>query len=99
MTRSIIPIILIALLTLFVIWLITLLAVDYRHDKVAYFRRRIIDMAFAYDLTGDDDVKLKKAEEICNKWSYDQMLYSFKPLNFETWYDEDEIRFLTTHEL
>lgn len=58
-----------------------------RNDKVYAFRSKIID-----------DVPLGhwwKAREIFNKYTYEDMLYSIKPLKLESWYTEDEIKILT----
>lgn len=36
-----------------------------------------------------------KAKEILDKYTYEDMLYSIKPLKLESWYTDDEIKILT----
>ena len=36
----------------------------------------------------------KASEHLRNKYTYDQMLFSFKPLRLESWFTEDELSFL-----
>lgn len=42
--------------------------------------------------SGMDDIG--KAYEICDKYNYEDMLYSLKPLTLEAWYTEEEIKIL-----
>lgn len=36
----------------------------------------------------------KASEHLRNKYTYEQMLFSFKPLRLESWFTEDELSFL-----
>lgn len=68
----------------------------YRNDKVGQFRMRLIDMAHTATQqgirSGEDDIE--KVYRLCDKYSYDDMLYSFAPLTLEAWYTEEEIKIL-----
>ena len=33
-------------------------------------------------------------DKICDKYSYARMIFSFRPLKLEYWYDEEEIAFI-----
>lgn len=68
----------------------------YRNDKVGQFRLKLIDMAHMATRkaihSGMDDIG--RAYELCDKYSYEDMLYSLKPLTLEAWYTEEEIKIL-----
>ncbi len=68
----------------------------YRLDKVGQFRMELIDMASATTKkaiwSGIDDYE--KVYELYDKYSFYDMLYSFKPLTLEAWYTEEEIKIL-----
>lgn len=40
------------------------------------------------------EAKLEMLNRICNKLSYGKMLFSFRPLTLESWFDEKEIEFI-----
>jgi hypothetical protein len=40
------------------------------------------------------EAKAKMLDRICNKLSYEKMLFSFRPLTLESWFDEKEIEFI-----
>lgn len=77
-----------------------------RNDKVYEFRRKYSDKAFAYlqkvlnscRTRQDFDNYYKLRDKILNiiiyKYSYEQMLYSFKSLKLENWFTENEIQYL-----
>lgn len=58
-----------------------------RNDKVRDFRIGIVDSV--------PIGHWEKAKKIIDKYTYDDMLYSIKPLKLESWYTEDEIKILT----
>lgn len=72
----------------------------FRNTKVFKFRHFICHKAFAFDWKTHEEFneKLKYADYICEKISYEKMLFSFKPLTFEKWFTEEEIYFIENHE-
>ena len=40
---------------------------------------------------------MDKAHNTINKYSYDKMLFSFKPLKLEKWFSSEEIEFITKY--
>lgn len=80
-----------------------------RNTQVFHFQTKISDGAYdniIHWLDGiKDDNELKRrwgeyrekkkmVNKICDKYSYERMLFSFKPLKLEYWYDEEEIAFI-----
>lgn len=76
-----------------------------RNDKVYEFRRKYSNAAFAYlqkvfnsCVTGQDFSNYYESRDkilnIIDKYSYEQMLYSFKSLKLENWFVENEIQYL-----
>ena len=77
-----------------------MLILNIRDSKVSDFRTRILQAAFGFNWNDVERENLRQAAvRIYDKHSYDNMLYSFRPLTYEAWFDEDEIRFLTEHKL
>lgn len=37
------------------------------------------------------------ADAIVDKWTYEQMLFSLKPLKLKYWYTDEEIDFINNH--
>ena len=66
-----------------------------RIDRVLNFRIDIIYKSFDFPIDENFKKNMAFAERIIDKHSYDKMVFSFKPLKLECWFDEDEIRFLT----
>ncbi len=67
-----------------------------RNEEVGRFRQEIIDLLSA---TAQKRIKAGRSdwEELysyLNKYSYDAMLNSFKPLKLESWYTEEEIKIM-----
>lgn len=66
-----------------------------RNHKVAEFRSKLCDMSHDYAMRnykteGLDGVN-KVWDWFANKWTYDEMLKSSKPLTLEAWYTPEEI--------
>lgn len=57
-----------------------------RNGKVYDFRTKIIESA---NLANYREVK-----KLHDKYSYEKMLFSFKPLKLEAWFTEEEIKIL-----
>lgn len=67
-----------------------------RNIKVYDFRMKIIDMEHKrYDEAIRQGLHFKY-RGLAKKYSYDDMLNSFKPLKLENWFTEEEIHYLTT---
>ena len=67
----------------------------HRNDKVFEFRQKIIYLSSEEStrrIADRDD--LLAVYDILNQYSYDQMLYSFKPLKLESWFTEEEVKTL-----
>lgn len=93
---NIITIILLVLAPACVIGITISMYVLHRNDKVYEFRQGIIDMASKaarrrIDENRDDYLA---PHSLLNKHTYDQMLYSFKPLKLEAWFTEEEVKTL-----
>lgn len=76
-----------------------------RNERVLRFRIYIAECAYNYErdllsafscgeIFDISEYNMKRADAIVDKWSYDRMLYSLKPLKVEYWYTDDEIDFL-----
>ena len=80
-----------------------------RNTQVYFFQTKISDGAYGNlihwldGLKDDDELiqrwgeylkKKKMVDKICDKYSYARMIFSFRPLKLEYWYDEEEIAFI-----
>lgn len=69
-----------------------------RNYYVRNFCFYLVDMAYKYELrrlheTGEIKRREDSAFEwFSNKYTYEQFLYSFKPLKLEKWFTEEEIK-------
>lgn len=65
-----------------------------RNNKVYEFRNYLIDLACKYNCNeiakGNLDY-ISAYEWFVDKYTYDKMLFSFKPLKLESWYTKEEI--------
>lgn len=89
------------ILFIFVVLALSVLAANnyfhfYRNDKVRDFRMALLDTvsntAKKYMAMGRDN--WFAPYYLYNKYSYDDMVYSFKPLTLEAWYTEEEIKMI-----
>lgn len=89
------------ILTILTILTISFLVCVYsliRNDKVYKFRGYIIDLI--YSRASDMINEGASYQDISYLWnmlediSYDEMLYSFKPLKMEYWFTDDELKLL-----
>lgn len=63
----------------------------YRNDKVYIFRTEIFWMCYEYE-----DRHMFDSHDFSYKWfhgkySYSQMVFSFRPLKLENWYTKEEL--------
>lgn len=58
----------------------------FRNGKVYDFRIKFIKIA--------NLANYKEVIKLYDKYSYEEMLYSFKPLKLEAWFTEEEIKIL-----
>ena len=72
-----------------------------RNNKVCEFRISIGNKIYNnFLILIEDSVEeagkyyTSACKEVCNKYTYDQMLYSFKPLKLKYWFTEEEIKLL-----
>lgn len=65
----------------------------HRNDSVYKFRRYIIERVFEAKIRAINKgvFYLDEYDDIYDKYSYDDMLYSFKPLKLEYWFTQEEI--------
>lgn len=97
------------MLTVLIIFLIVTLCFLYRNRKVCSFYHKInhqandVVISFLRSLKDDDEFKHRydeylqinhKAKMIVEKYTYEDMLFSFKPLKLEYWFTEEEIEFM-----
>ena len=81
----------------------------FRNERVGFFRvalnHLLCDFLINYleSLDDDEDFRKHRAEYeyldkskdyMWNKYTYDQMLFSFKPLRLDKWFTDEEIDFL-----
>lgn len=65
-----------------------------RNNKVLEFSYEIIELCHQYNLRriNEDVFEYESAYRwFLDKYSYDQLLYSFMPLKLENWYTKEEI--------
>ena len=67
----------------------------FRNDKVCAFRNKISDLEYKRRIEAIRQGLYFKDLNLHDKYSYNDMLYSFKPLKLEKWFTEEEIRYLT----
>ena len=94
---------------LLIVLLTTLYICVYRNTKVYFFDTSICDKVFDHSFRflnsckTDEDFHKRGKEwkliqeyqsKILNKYSYSQLLFSFKPLKLKYWFTEDEIEFI-----
>lgn len=67
-----------------------------RNHEVAKFRYYLLDLSTEYIIRHLNDPNLTELNNpylwLLEKHSYDEMLYSEKPLTLEEWFTEDEIK-------
>lgn len=67
-----------------------------RNNEVAKFRYYLIDLSTEYIIKHLRDPNLTELKNpyiwLLGKYSYDEMLYSKKPLTLEAWFTESEIK-------
>lgn len=68
---------------------------DYRGKKICDFRAMIARLCLEYDirhLHHEDIYQFMYSEQwFLNKYNYEQMLFSIKPLKLEYWYTKEEL--------
>lgn len=66
-----------------------------RNHKVAEFKHMLGDMAHDYNMRHINEIGIEDVHNVwdwfANKWTYDELLYSSKPLTLEEWYTPEEI--------
>lgn len=66
-----------------------------RNQEAYDFRISLLDLASRHDARRIDDGTFKEEDNALlwffHKYTYEQMLYSDKPLTLEAWYTEEEI--------
>lgn len=60
-----------------------------RNNKVYKFRTHLIDLIYK-----DVGNNFWEKKELLDKYTYNNMLYSFKPLKMECWFTDDELKSL-----
>lgn len=89
---------LIAGLAILFMTLVIFIYLDIRNDRVYVFSKHIIDCSYeeVQRVTCEDIDRAKqlysRLDEIYNRNSYDEMLYSIKPLKVKYWFTEEEIK-------
>lgn len=88
---------------LFLLLMIILLYIIYicfiRNIKVYSFRKYIADLTYLKSLNMlNNNISMEEIDhlwDIIRKISYNQMLFSFKPLKLEYWFTKEEIEKIT----
>lgn len=68
----------------------------FRNNKVYKFRTRIIDLE-TYKYLAEKSYE-KNPYELHDRYTYAEMLYSFKPLKLEDWFTKEEVESLLKYE-
>lgn len=68
----------------------------FRNSKVYKFRTRIIDLE-TYKYLAEKSYE-KNPYELHDRYTYAEMLYSFKPLKLEYWFTKEEVESLLKYE-
>lgn len=93
---DIVLIILFILLCLCIVALFFSMYLAHRNGQVRDFCIHLVDMAYEYELRRIKETEPRKTENAYNwfvhKYSYDNFLYSLKPLKLENWYTEEELK-------
>lgn len=71
-----------------------------RNEEVKVFCFFLIDKAYEYEIrrlkeyveSGEECTEENAFDWFANKHSYEDYLYSFKPLKLESWFTEDELK-------
>ena len=71
-----------------------------RNEKVKDFCFSLVDMAYEYEVrrlkeyaeSGEERKEKNAYDWFANKRSYEDYLYSFKPLKLEAWFTEEELK-------
>ena len=66
-----------------------------RNDKVCTFRCTITNLEYARTKEAIHQGLHHEYRNLHDKYTYDQMLYSIKPLKLKYWFTEEEIHYLT----
>lgn len=59
-----------------------------RVDYVYSFRNKLLDMSADYNRKVSNDDAFKW---FLNKWTFDQMVFSFRPLKLKYWFTKEEL--------
>lgn len=76
-------------------WIAAYYKNDGRNHKVYIFKNKIAELTYAFCMRHLFDSKERSIDAwdwFCNKYTYEEMLYSNKPLTLEEWYTEEEIK-------
>ena len=63
-----------------------------RNERVYLFREILSDMAYEYQVRHTYESRKDVFQWFCNKHSYNEMLFSFKPLKLKYWFSDEEIK-------
>lgn len=66
-----------------------------RNYEVWLFKRKISTLTYDFCMRhvfDDDDQSIKAWEWFCDKYTYEEMLHSRRPLTLEEWYTEEELK-------
>ncbi len=66
-----------------------------RNREVAKFKYMLGDMTHSYNMRHIQEIDVKDIHKawdwFANKWTYNELLYSSRPLTLEEWYTKEEI--------
>lgn len=88
---------------LFVISLILFLGFSFRNKRVFDFRMRILNLETNKYLAEKSKYLAEKSckknpFELHDRYTYDEMFFSFKPLKLEYWFTKEEVKSLLKYE-
>lgn len=84
----------IVLILMFIVFIGIIICILYRNNKVLDFRLKIINLEYQRSLEAIKQGLYFKHKDLYNKYSYNKMLYSIKPLKLKYWFTEEEIKFI-----
>lgn len=66
-----------------------------RNREVARFKYMLGDMAHSYNMRHIKEIGIEDVHKVwswfADKWTYDELLHSSRPLTLEEWYTKEEI--------
>lgn len=70
-----------------------------RNYKVFILKKKIAELTYEFGMRhifDEGNQSIEAWDWFCNKYTYEEMLHSRKPLTLEAWYTEEELKRITS---